>query len=117
MEKGKKAVRYLKVTIITAAAALVIMGGVFGTIYDKDRIVLDSEKLKHSISIANKLNIKVSFGEGFIVMNRGINLDGRKIEIPTLKTIEIKEKTIRVNFKSLFFSDSIEIKKTNSLKK
>jgi hypothetical protein len=116
MGKKKNAFRYLKITIITAVAVLLIAGGVFGTIYDKDRIVLDIDKLKLSINVANKINARISFEEGFIMMSQGENSDGRKIEIPTLKNIEINEKTIQVNFKSLFFKDSIEIKKTDMLK-
>jgi len=115
MGKKKNAFRYLKITIITAVAALLIAGGVFGTIYDKDRIVLDIDKLKLSVNIATKINARISFEEGFIMMSQGENSDGRKIEIPTLKNIKIKGKTIQVNFKSLLFKDSIVIKKTNLL--
>jgi len=40
---------------------------------------------------------------------------GQKIEIATLKNVTMKEKTIQINFKSLFFSDLIEINKTDAL--
>lgn len=92
------------------------MGGIIGIIYDKDRLLLDTDTLKRSVSIANALHLKVSFEEGFIVMNRQGGPEGKKIEIPTLKNAKIEEKIIQVNFKSLLFSDSIEIKKTESLK-
>ena len=40
---------------------------------------------------------------------------GQKIEIATLKNVTMKEKTIQINFKSLFFSDLIEINKPDAL--
>jgi len=116
LEKKKNVARYLKITIISVIAAVVIIGGGSGVIYDKDRIGFDIQKLKSTMSIANALNLKVSFKEGFIVINRAGRSGVRKTEIPTLKNVEMKEMTIQLNFKSLFFTDSIEIKKTDALK-
>lgn len=110
MKENKNTGRYLKVAIISAVAAITIMGSFMGLLFDKDRIDLDIQKLKHAVSIANALNLNISFTEGYIVINKEGSPNGRQIEISTLKSAQTKEKTIQVNFKSLFFSDSIEIK-------
>ncbi len=59
--------------------------------------------------------MKVACEEGFVVMISKIKPAGQKIEIATLKNVTMKEKTIQINFKSLFFSDLIEINKTDAL--
>jgi len=50
MEKKNNAGQYLKVTIITVVAALFILGGVFGVIYDKDQLDRDIQKLKTTLT-------------------------------------------------------------------
>lgn len=112
MEKKKKAVRYLKVIIITVIAGVAVMGAGMGLIYDKDRIAFDIQKLKQTLQIADALNLKVSFGEGYIVLNKEGSFNGPKIEIPTLKSADVRKATIELELKSMFFSEKMEIQRS-----
>ena len=116
METKKGKPHYLKVAILAAVVAVIILGGVFGTIYAKDRIGLDVQRLNTAISIANSMHVKVTFSEGSIVMTRPGGSIQKTVDIPTLKSVSYREKTIQVVFQSLFFSQTIDIEKTDAVK-
>lgn len=111
----KKTIRYLKVVMITVAAVLIVLGAGMGVIYDKDRIGFDIQKLKQSVGIANAMNLKVSFADGYIVLNRAGSFDGPKIEIPTLENVEVKEESVELEFKSIFFKETLTIQNSSPL--
>ena len=111
--KKMKIQRVIKVTTVSAVVGVALLGAGFWVVRDKDRIATDIQRLKMTLSIARAVSSKLDFNEGFVMVTRAGKASGRKIELPTLKRVEVEgqSESVRVLFKSVLFSDAIRIEK------